>query len=74
MKGLRLLLLELGLDSAGHVALDLLDHRIHSVVGTVEGVGRIVMVDQRVLLDGDLTVVACHHLRHFVLLDFFLPR
>ena len=29
-------------------------------------------MDKRVLLDSDLSVVACHHLGHLIFLDFLL--
>lgn len=52
--------------------MDLLDDRLHAIIGSVQSLRSVVLVDERVLLNCDLSVMPCCHLGHFVFLDLFL--
>lgn len=54
--------------------MNLLNNCLNSIVGAIERLGCVVLVDKRVLLDRDLAVVASRHLRHFIFFDLFLSR
>ena len=73
MQGLVQICLVIG-RCGGHVTTDLINDGLDSILCAVEPLGSIVLMYQRVLLDGDLPMMSCHHLCDLILLDLLLSR
>jgi len=59
----------------GHITSDLLNDSLNTILCSVKKSLRlIVLMDERVLLNRDLSVMTRHHLSNFILFDLLLPR